>query len=223
MVLWLAAVIVGRRCHAAPGRHSSVTCRSAPRLPSRAWLTLAAGVVVGTRGFFTFATGLASANNNWMLSQLRRPARQLRRRRRARPVRRVGPHLLHLRVLHAAGLFASYLTASGAVRAIGALFDDPHGDFVLTAFDWAVTTMLDKNRRERAGDCAPAVSRATRRPTCCQTGEWAGLPDADYVVLAARKKAEWNAGAIILTSSDWYQLGVRSTSRRRPVCARRIR
>ena len=31
--------------------------------------------------------------------------------------------------------------------------------------------------------------------------------DADYVVLASRKKAEWTAGAIIMTSTDWYKLG----------------
>jgi hypothetical protein len=30
----------------------------------------------------------------------------------------------------------------------------------------------------------------------------------DYVVLAARRKAEWNPGAIVMTSSDWYKLGV---------------
>ena len=40
-----------------------------------------------------------------------------------------------------------------------------------------------------------------------RTGEWAGVPEFDYVVLAARKKSEWDTGAIILTSSDWYKLG----------------
>ncbi len=37
-------------------------------------------------------------------------------------------------------------------------------------------------------------------------GSWCGL-EADYVVLAARRKAEWTEGAIILTSTDWYRLG----------------
>jgi len=38
------------------------------------------------------------------------------------------------------------------------------------------------------------------------TGESAGLT-ADYVVIASRRKPEWEAGAIILTSTDWYRLG----------------
>ena len=40
-----------------------------------------------------------------------------------------------------------------------------------------------------------------------RTGEWAGL-DVDYIVLTARRKAEWEPGAIIMTNSDWYRLGV---------------
>jgi hypothetical protein len=37
---------------------------------------------------------------------------------------------------------------------------------------------------------------------CGGSRRWAGL-DVDYVVLASRRKREWEAGAIILTSSDW--------------------
>jgi hypothetical protein len=32
--------------------------------------------------------------------------------------------------------------------------------------------------------------------------------DADYVVLASRKKPDWTAGAIIITETEWYKLGV---------------
>ena len=39
-----------------------------------------------------------------------------------------------------------------------------------------------------------------------QTGAWASI-QADYVVLSARRKAEWNPGAIVMTSGDWYKLG----------------
>jgi len=54
---------------------------------------------------------------------------------------------------------------------------------------------------------ARARLEGEERPDMLQTGEWAGV-DADYVVLASRRKPEWTAGAIILTSSDWYKLGV---------------
>ena len=105
------------------------------------------------------------------------------------------------------GLFATYLTITGAFRGIAAWFDDPRGDLILTAIDSATTTVVARRRlknervaRERLeGPDAPDVLR---------TGEWAGLAGIDYLVLAARRKAEWTAGAIILTSSDWYRLGV---------------
>jgi hypothetical protein len=104
------------------------------------------------------------------------------------------------------GLFATYLTITGAFRGIAAWFDDPRGDFVLTGVDWAATTILAGNRLKR--------ERLTRErlegpdaPDVLRTGEWAGLTGIDYLVLAARRKPEWTAGAIILTSSDWYRLG----------------
>lgn len=45
------------------------------------------------------------------------------------------------------------------------------------------------------------------RPDVLQTGAWAGL-DVDYLVIASRRKPEWDPGAIILTSTDWFRLGV---------------
>ena len=41
-----------------------------------------------------------------------------------------------------------------------------------------------------------------------RTGDWAELHGVDYVVLSARRKPDWHAGAIVLTSTDWYRLGV---------------
>ena len=100
-----------------------------------------------------------------------------------------------------------YLVVSGTLRAISATFDDPRGDFLLSGVHWVVTTLTDKNRRERA-----RLSRESKEgaetPDLLQTGTWAGLDEVDYVVLAARRKPEWDAGAIVMTSTDWFRLGV---------------
>ena len=105
------------------------------------------------------------------------------------------------------GLFATYLMISGALRGLSAWVDDPRGDFILSGVHRAATMFVARSRtglerlarERREGPDAPDVLR---------TGEWAGLPGVDYIVLAARRKAEWHAGAIVMTSGDWYRLGV---------------
>ena len=103
------------------------------------------------------------------------------------------------------GLLCTYLVVSGSLRAISGFIDDPRGDFILSIAYWAATTAWTKNHNERA-----RIARERREgsdvPDVLQTGAWAGI-DADYVVLSARRKAEWDPGAIVMTSSDWYRLG----------------
>jgi hypothetical protein len=38
-------------------------------------------------------------------------------------------------------------------------------------------------------------------------GEWAGLPDVTYVVVAARRKPGWTKGTWVITSDGWFTLG----------------
>jgi len=206
MVRWIAAVVAG----VAPRRVWPALERWLP-LQSAAFLsglaTLFAGFFIGVGGFFTFATRLASANNDWMLGRLGAPPTTGDAAVGLVPY---GMSVLTLFIFiffTPTGLFALYLTTSGGLRAISAWLDDPRGDFVLTGIDWAATTMFQKNRRERL-QIARERLEGDDAPDVLQTGAWARLPDADYVVLAARRKAEWTAGAIVLTSSDWYTLGV---------------
>ena len=205
-MLWVAAVVAGvlpRRVW--PTLEPWLPIRSAAAVSGLA--TLLAGFFIGVGGFFTFATQLASANNDWMLGRLGAPP--------ATGDAAVGlvPYGMSVLTLFLfvfftpTGLFALYLTASGTLRAIAAYVDDPHGDFVLSGLDWASTTLFERNRQERR-QIARRRLEGEDAPDVLQTGEWAELPDADYVVLAARRKAEWNAGAIVMTSSDWYKLGV---------------
>jgi len=206
MIRWVAAVAAGIAPRGVwPALERQLPLRSAAA--ASGLVTLLTGFFIGVGGFFTFATQLASANNNWMLAQVAAPATTGDAAVGLVPY---GVSVLTLFIFiffTPTGLFALYLTASGTLRAISAWFDDPSGDFVLSGLQWAATTMFEKNRRER-GQIARERLEGADAPDVLQTGAWAGLPDADYVVLAARRKAEWNAGAIVLTSSDWYKLGV---------------
>jgi len=167
---------------------------------------LVAGFFYGFGGFMTFATQLASANNDWMLAKLTGPSPA------SDDVALVpyGVSVLTLFIylfLTPRGLFSLYVTGSGFLRALAAYVDDPFGDPILTGVDWTVTTLFRKNRDERR-QIARTRLEGNDAPDVLRTGEWAGLPDVDYVVLSARRKDEWTAGAVILTSTDWYRLGV---------------
>lgn len=203
---WIAALVAGlapRRVW--PTLERWLPLRSAAVVSGIA--TLLAGFFIGVGGFFTFAARLASANNDWMLARL---AAAPTNGDAAVALVPYGMSMLTLFIFlffTPTGLFALYLSTSGALRAIAAGLDDPHGDFVLSGLHWAATTMVEKNRRERR-QIARRRLEGHDAADVLQTGAWAGLPDADYVVLAARRKAEWHAGAIVMTSTDWYKLGV---------------
>jgi hypothetical protein len=204
--LWLFAVAAG----VLPRRYwqsleQLLPLRRAASLSGLA--TLVAGFFLGVGGFFTFATRLAGANNDWLLARLAGPPANGDAAAGLVPY---GMSVLTFFIFvffTPIGLLALYLTTSGALRAIAGFFDDPHGDPLLTGLDWAIGTLLKRNREERRRTARERLEGA-ERPDVLQTGAWAGLADTDYVVLSSRRKAEWEPGAIILTSTDWYRLGV---------------
>ena len=207
VVWWLAALLVG----AAP---RPLWRRIDPRLPlhqtafASGLLTLAIGFVVGVPGFFAYAGGLASANNDWMLARLAAPSQAGDSAVGMVPYGiSILTFFLYL-FFTPRGLFSLYLVASGSLRAIAAFIDpeDALGDPALTGIYRVTAGLASTNKAERTR-LTRARLEGEARPDVLQTGEWAGV-DADYVVLASRKKAEWNAGAIIMTSTDWYKLGV---------------
>jgi hypothetical protein len=172
-----------------------------------ALVTLAAGFTLGLNGFLAFAGRMASSQNSWMVSTLDRPNLQ------------VNPYgvalvpygtsiftLFGFLFLTPLGLFSLYLMASSAVRAISAWFDDPRGDFLLSAITGAGMSAATTTRRRRR-QAARENLEGPEAPDVLRPGSWCGL-EVDYVVLAARRKAEWTEGAIILTSADWYRLGL---------------
>jgi hypothetical protein len=166
-------------------------------------LTLFVGFFFGFFGFFQFLAWTADANNARLL---KRAAAGVLTDADA-----LGPYvfsilsLFYYLFLTPRGLFSSYLVVSGTLRSMSAFVDDPRGDFILSFARWAAMTLWRKNRRERAQIARERLEGPEARDVL-QTGEWAGV-DADFVLLAARRKAEWTKGAIVMTSTDWYRLG----------------
>lgn len=105
------------------------------------------------------------------------------------------------------GLLSTYLCLTGVLRASSAwLVDDPRGDPLLTAIDatarrLVVRVSTARTRRARERLEGPEV------PDHLVTGVWAGLPQADFVVLASRRKPGWEAGVFVITADTWYRLG----------------
>ena len=179
-----------------------------------AWLsglaTLLTGVLIGLAGYFDFLPHAASAASQATLDVATRqltgdlPAGD--------PVTTVLPMGLSILsfvgylLFTPAGLAADYLTVTGLVRAVSALADDPRGDPVLTGLDRLV-----------AGAWSRARDTATRRarerlegpdvPDRLMPAAWAGVTDAELVVVSSRRKPGWEAGAAVVTDAQWYKLG----------------
>ncbi|PYR59061.1 MAG: hypothetical protein DMF91_15695 [Acidobacteria bacterium] len=204
MAEWMGAVVAG----AAPRR---LWHRLEPPLPLAATavpaglFTFVLGFVIGVPGFFAYAEAAADTNNTWMLQNISRVAAKDANYLTTGPVAISVLTLFAFLFLTPLGLLTTYLITTGAVRAVSAMVDDPRGDPILSGVYWGTTSLIagaKRTSRQRARERleGPEV------PDRLVTGESAGLT-ADYVVIASRRKPEWEAGAIILTSTDWYRLG----------------
>jgi hypothetical protein len=206
IALWIVAIPMGllpRRLWPALDRH--LPLRQAAAVSGAA--TMLAGFFYGFGGFMTFATDLASANNDWLMTRLAGSPMG------SDPAAGLVPYGISVLTLFIylfftpRGLFSLYVAATGTLRAISGYLDDPHGDPILSGIAWTAETMFHRNRNERR-QIARERLEGTERPDVLQTGDWAGVPEFDYVVLASRQKADWIDGAIVMTADDWYKLGV---------------
>ena len=204
MMWWLIAVIAA----AAPRR---LWDSLDPRLPLRraaavsGVATLSVGFVIGIDGFFRFAATLADANNTWVLRQLAGPPSSGDSAVGLVPY---GVSVLTLFIFlffTPTGLFSLYVVVSGTIRAIAGWLDEPEGDLLLTAVYAATSRLAGSHRATRAQRTRERLEGANE-PDRLVTGDSVDVA-ADYVVVASRRKAEWLAGAIVMTSEEWYRLG----------------
>ena len=112
------------------------------------------------------------------------------------------------------GWLTLYLGLSGLARFGAATIGEPFGDPLLTGVDalgrrLAAAFRDDTARRARERLEGPAVSDVLL------TGRDGGAPEADFVVVASRRKEGWEPGVFVVTPEKWYRIG-RPFDRRYP-------
>lgn len=201
MAAWIAALVLG----AAPRRVWPTLERYVPVVRTAApagLLVMLTGFFLAFGGFFTYASTMASENNSWMLRTLAAGGSD------QAALVPYGMSLLTLFIFlffTPLGLFASYLAVSGFLRAVCAWFDDPRGDPLLSMLDAATVRSAERRRQRRTREARERREGVAARDVLV-TGHSLGV-SADVVLLASRRKAEWTAGATIITSGQWYRLG----------------
>ena len=104
-----------------------------------------------------------------------------------------------------AGIIAAYFTLSGIGRALSATLAEGSGDPLLTALDAAARRLsraVATRHRGRSRETleGPAVADQVFR------GAHLGI-DADFVIVCARRKADWDQGTIVHSGDQWYRVG----------------
>ncbi|MFI5184426.1 MAG: hypothetical protein ACHQNV_08510 [Vicinamibacteria bacterium] len=104
------------------------------------------------------------------------------------------------------GLFSTYLFVSGIVRGAMVAAGSPGGDPILTLADGVIEPIV----RERARERAAAERAALEGPEVADVlvaGAEAGLPEAEWVVIASRLKPGWERGVFVVTTDRWWRIG----------------
>jgi hypothetical protein len=104
------------------------------------------------------------------------------------------------------GLFSLYLTITGLLRAVACYVDEPFGDPILTGIDSVISGTRTSHRVKSERAARARLERADE-PDRLHEGEWAGVPNATYVVVAARRKPGWTKGTWVITNDGWFTLG----------------
>ena len=104
------------------------------------------------------------------------------------------------------GWLTAYLMVTGGLRAGAAWFDDPVGDPLLTAIDYALVGRRDKRRAATARK-AREKQEGPEIPDRVVTATAAGLPPCDLVIVSSRRKDGWERGVAVLTADAAYRIG----------------
>lgn len=104
------------------------------------------------------------------------------------------------------GLLSTYLGISAVFRAVCVVVGEPRGDPLLTVIDASVRRAWF-GRRTRQARVVRERLEGPEVPDRLIPASAAGFPEADFVVVASRRKPGWNAGVFVITSEKWYRLG----------------
>jgi hypothetical protein len=167
-------------------------------------LTFLAGAAIGIPGFLEHAGANVSFLNESLVREAQRNIQV--DYNRGMVMGFSGLSIFTFLVLTPKGLVTLYLLGSGAVRAGGAWFDDPIGDPILTAVDYAIAGRRDQHRRGR--ECRER--EALEGPEVADrlvSAAAAAIPGCDLVIVASRRKPGWENGVTVFTAQAAYRIG----------------
>jgi hypothetical protein len=169
-------------------------------------LTFLAGAAVGIPGFLNHATAQAGINTQAMLDAATSAAPGAQYVDSSMSVGMTSLSLFTFLLLTPQGWATMYLGLTGFVRTVAAGFDDPRGDLVLTLVDAGMVRTF-QNRQARKRRVNREALEGSEVPDRVVPGSQVGLPGADIVVVASRRKSDWDAGTVVITSRSVYRVG----------------
>jgi hypothetical protein len=96
---------------------------------------------------------------------------------------------------------------TGLFRTVGAALDDPHGDLLLTVVDGVIVRSV-RSGQARSARTSREELEGPQVADRVVPGAQVGLPDAQLVVVASRRKPDWDAGTVVITADSVYRVAV---------------
>ena len=152
-----------------------------------ALLTCLGGAALGITGFFSYIAYIL-AQREWTA-----------------PPMMIYVYITYL-IATPRGVLSVYLTISGMVRFVAWYVGEPAGDPILTVLDDALSRTTSA-QRQRSARAAREQLEGSDEPDRRYDGEWAGLKDVNFVIVAARRKPGWTKGTWVITDDGWFVLG----------------
>ena len=166
---------------------------------------LFAGLALGVPGFLVYAWRVANENTDLMLQAASRGPGQAGE---ATSAMSVGGSMFSplAFVFTPLGLTSTYLAVAGLVRLVAAVVDEPFGDPILTGLH-RLGSRLATKRAAAIGRARRAALEGAEIPDRVLPGAAAGVPAAEHIVVAARRKPGWEEGVLVVTGSGWFRIG----------------
>ena len=172
-------------------------------------LTMSAGFAAAIGGFMTYSTRVMETTGRMQVEIAERQLKGELPETAQVAASPMGVAMLSpiAFLLTPTGLIAIYLVLSGFVRALTCFVDEPIGDPILESIDRSTRRLTTRSRsaHERR---AREKAEGPEVPDRLYPGDWAGLPDVEFVVVASRRKPDWEPGTYVLTPDKWYVVGI---------------
>jgi hypothetical protein len=163
-------------------------------------LTVLLSMAIGIPGFLSFLDESASAHNAAAVEVFDRGAAT----DNEGTVLRQAPMMMTALALPIflfttpLGLVTLYLSLSGLLRSAAALVESGFGDPILTGIDKLVVGTRQR-RRARAIRIHRESLEGPEMPDRIMSAGQLDIPDADFVIVATRRKPDWDKGTIVQT------------------------